>query len=286
MKKVLITGSDSFIGKYFLRNAPEFHVEEFDIQNCKIKEIDFSGCDVVFHVAAIVHQTKAISDETYFAVNRDLAFQVAKAAKLAGVTQFVFMSTVKVFGENTVDSQPWTESSECLPQDAYGKSKYAAEKLLNELESEDFVISIVRTPLVYGPGVKGNVAKMATLIKKSSVIPLGNIKNKRSMVYVGNLVAIIKRVIEKQHSGIVLASDNRIISTSEFIRLLMDGCDEKHYLMSFPAILKWGVKYLKPSLYQRIFGSLEIDSTRSFEKLEFKAPFSVAEGLKDVMKDV
>jgi len=106
---ITITGANSFIGSYFKQNSSQFAVNEVCVQKNKLSEIDFKNIVVVFHVAAIVHQDKSIPEETYFKVNSDLAFAVAKKAKQDGVKQFVFMSTVKVYGENSTAQNPWTE---------------------------------------------------------------------------------------------------------------------------------------------------------------------------------
>lgn len=284
MKRVLIIGVNSFIGKSFMRNSSMFNVLEYDIQNGAVEEIDFSGVDVVFHVAAIVHQYKSISDEMYCFVNRDLAFNVAKAAKAAGVKQFVFMSTVKVYGENTEIDKPWTEQSECHPVDAYGKSKLAAEHLLNTLQDDHFIISIIRAPLVYGSGAKANVKRVRYLVEKCPIIPLGGIKNKRAMVYVRNLVALIQCVIEKSQGGLFLANDGSTLSTTDFVKYLVAFSGRKCRLVCFSGALRFVVRFFFSKTYRRLFASLTIDSSSTFNKLDFTPPFSVEEGLKDVMK--
>ena len=284
MKRILIIGADSFIGRYFLNSPSSFQVEEYDILNNGIDNIDFSDVDVVFHVAAIVHQDKSISDQIYLSVNRDLAYAVALKAKAAGVHQFVFMSTVKVYGENSTVDQPWTEDSPCKPQDAYGKSKLAAEELIYTLSDNTFTVSIIRTPLVYGAGVKGNVRKIVSMLNYWPIVPLGGINNARSMVYLGNLIALVKCVIEKNYSGVILASDSERMSTSTFLSYLIQASGRKTILVRFPKIFQKAIWCVYPKLGQRLFGSLVVDSSKSYKALSFTPPFMPSQGVRDIFK--
>jgi UDP-glucose 4-epimerase len=283
---ILITGANSFIGRYFKNISPQFQVSEVDLLTIKPAEIDFTSTDVVFHVAAIVHQDKSIPESTYFAVNSDLAFEVANQAKKKGVKQFVFMSTVKVYGENSTEQNPWTEDSTCFPSDAYGKSKLDAEKRIIALADDNFIVTIIRTPVVYGAGVKGNIQKIAKLIKKYKIIPLKGIDNKRAMVYIGNLVALIQEAIYQQKGGILLAGDGQLLSTSEFVDFLIRSGNKKHLFIRFPKLLQALIKKVKPGFYNRLFGSMVIDNSRTFEILNFKPPFLPQKGLKEVMDSI
>ncbi len=281
-----ITGANSFIGLYFKQNSPAFEVNEVCLIKNKPSEINFSDIDVVFHVAAIVHQDKSINDSVYFKVNSDLAFDVAQKAKEDGVKQFVFMSTVKVYGENSTIENPWTEDSACYPSDAYGKSKLDAEKRFMALNDENFVVSIIRTPVVYGVGVKGNIQKIAKFVNDQKFIPFKGINNKRAMVYIGNLVALIQEVITQQKSGVFLAGDGQILSTSEFVQYLIKAAMGKKYFITIPVYIQSVVKALKPGFYNRLFGSMVIDNTKTFKALNFTPPFTPEQGLKEVMESV
>lgn len=286
MKNIMITGANSFIGSYFKSHSKGNEITEVCLLENKPEDISCVNKDVVFHVAAIVHQDKAIPEETYFKVNSDLAYEVAKKAKQDGVKQFIFMSTVKVYGENSTVEKPWTEYSECLPVDAYGKSKLEAEKRLMELNDKTFVVSIIRTPVVYGSGVKGNIQKIAKFVKKWKFIPFKGINNKRAMVYIGNLIALIHQVIEKQQFGIFLASDDKIISTSEFVKHLITSSGKKKYFITFPVLFQKLIKLLKPNLYNRLFDSMVIDNSKTFKELNYMPPYSIEFGLKDVVKSL
>ena len=283
---VLISGADSFIGSYFKQNPTHLFINEICLKKNRPSEIDFSNTDVVFHVAAIVHQDKNIHKDTYFKVNSDLAFEVAQKAKQDGVNHFVFMSTAKVYGENSSEEKPWTEDSECFPSDAYGRSKLEAEKRLMELNDDDFVISIIRTPVVYGAGVKGNIQKIAKFVKTQKFIPFKAIKNKRAMVYIGNLVALIQEVIKQRKPGVFLAGDGQILSTSQFVEYLINADGRRKYFVVFPLLLQKIIKVIKPNFYNRLFGSMVIDNSKTFETLNFTPPFTPEQGLKEVMKSV
>lgn len=280
---ILITGAGSFIGSFFKEKNPSDTICEVDLLSTDIDDIDFSGYDVVFHVAAIVHQDESLSDDIYFSVNRDLAVKVAEAAKRNNVKQFLFMSTVKVYGENSTVEEPWDEATICFPQDAYGKSKLEAESLLLELNSDDFVVSIVRTPVVYGKGVKGNIARMTNFVKRYYTIPFGGINNKRAMVYIGNLAAMLKCIMDKRCAGIFLANDAETVSTSLFVKTLILAMKKKRFVLVIPTFVQQILKVLIPKLYQRIFGSMVLDNSKTNEKLDFTPPYTMLEGMKEYL---
>ena len=278
MKKLLITGSSGFVGKYFIKKYKDnYEIKTFSFLKDDINSLDCSDVDVVFHLSALVHQMDGASCEEYERVNVSQTLQLAKKAKESGVKHFVFMSTVKVYGEET--NSKYTENTVCNPEDNYGKSKLKAELELQKLEDENFKVSIVRTPIVYGYGVKANIKNLVNLVKKVPVLPFGKIENKRSMVYIGNLCHLVDEVITQEKSGIFLASDNEAISTSRLIELLAKNLDKRIYLVKiifFESLLK----ILKPSFHKRLYGSLEVDNTITKEKLNLQNPYSVEEGIK------
>jgi UDP-glucose 4-epimerase len=221
------------------------------------------------------------SCEEYERVNVTQTLQLSKKAKENGVKQFVFMSTVKVYGEET-DSK-YSENSICNPEDEYGKSKLKAELELQKLEDEDFKVSIIRTPIVYGYGVKANIKSLVNLVNKISILPFGKIKNKRSMVYIGNLCHLVYEIITQEKAGIFLASDDEPFSTSKFIELMAKNLDKKVYLVKIP-FFESLLKILKPSFHKRLYGSLEVDNRVTKEKLNLKNPYSVEDGIKFMIK--
>ena len=278
MKKLLITGSNGFVGKYFINKYKgKYDIRTFSFLKDDINSLDCSDLDVVFYLSALVHQMDGASCEEYERVNVTQTLQLAKKAKKSGVKHFVFMSTVKVYGEET-DSK-YSENSICNPEDDYGKSKLKAELELQKLEDEDFKVSIIRTPIVYGYGVKANIKSLINLVNKVPLLPFGKIENKRSMVYIGNLCHLVYEIITQEKSGIFLASDDQPLSTSRLIELVAKNLDKKVYLVKIP-FFESLLKILKPSFHKRLYGSLEIDNSITKEKLNLKNPYSVEEGIR------
>lgn len=276
--KLLLTGSTGFVGTHFIdKYKDKYNIQKFSFLNDDFSTLDATGVDVVFHLSALVHQMGGASAEEYEKVNVTQTLELAEKAKESGVKQFVFMSTVKVYGEETDDV--YTENSECYPEDEYGKSKLKAEQELLKLESEDFVVSIVRTPIVYGYGVKANIKNLVSLVKKVPVLPFGAIENRRSMVYIGNLCHLVDVVIEQEKSGIFLASDDEPLSTTRLIEFVAKNLDKKIYLIKIP-FFDTLLKLLKPSFRKRLYCSLEVDNTLTKERLNLKNPYSVEDGIK------
>ncbi|MCT7560527.1 NAD-dependent epimerase/dehydratase family protein [Aliarcobacter butzleri] len=296
MKKLLITGSNGFVGNYFIKKYKgKYDIRTFSFLKDDINSLDCSHVDVVFHLSALVHQMDGASKEEYERVNVTQTLQLAKKAKESGVKHFVFMSTVKVYGEET--NSIYTENTVCNPEDDYGKSKLKAEQELQKLEDENFKISIIRTPIVYGYGVKANIKNLINLVNKVPVLPFGKIKNKRSMVYIGNLCHLVYEIIIQKKSGIFLACDDEPLSTSKLIELIAKNldlvkrsgcgtitfCDKKVYLIKIP-FFESLLELVKPSFHKRLYGSLEVDNTITKEKLNLKNPYSVEEGIKFMIK--
>ena len=276
--KLLITGSNGFVGNYFINQYKEkYEIKTFSFLKDDINSLDCSDVDVVFHLSALVHQMDGASKEEYEKVNVTQTLQLAKKAKECGVKQFVFMSTVKVYGEET--ESVYTEKSICNPEDEYGKSKLKAELELKKLEDEIFKVSIIRTPIVYGYGVKANIKSLVKLVNKMPILPFGNIQNKRSMVYIGNLCYLVDVVIEQQKAGVFLASDDEPLSTSRLIELIAKNLNKKVYLIKIPFFESF-LKLVKPSFHKRLYGSLEVDNSITKEKLNLKNPYSVEDGIR------
>ena len=276
--KLLITGSSGFIGNYFIHGyTDKYNIQTFSFLQNSINDLDLKSVSVIIHLSALVHQMGGASADEYEKVNVTQTLALAKKAKASGVGHFIFMSTVKVYGEETDDK--YTENSVCHPEDEYGKSKLKAEKELLKLEDENFKISIIRTPIVYGYGVKANIKNLINLVKKVPILPFGGIDNKRSMVYIGNLCHLVDVVIEQQKAGIFLASDDEPLSTSRLVELIAKNLGKKVYLIKIP-FFESLLKVAKPSFHKRLYGSLEVDNTLTKEKLGLKNPYSVEEGIK------
>lgn len=278
MKRMVLTGSNGFVGSYFVdKYSSKYEIQKFSFLHDDFYLLDLKGVNVVVHLSALVHQMGGISADEYEKVNVTQTLDLAKKAKSSGVKQFIFMSTVKVYGEETEGA--YTENSVCHPEDEYGKSKLKAEQELQKLEDESFKISIIRTPIVYGYGVKANIKSLVNLVKEVPVLPFGKINNIRSMVYVGNLCHLIDVVIQNTACGMFLASDDEPVSTTKLIELIAKNLDKKIYLINIP-FFEILLKLLKPSFHKRLYGSLGVDNTITKEKLDLKNPYSVENGIK------
>ncbi|UWY60844.1 NAD-dependent epimerase/dehydratase family protein [Aliarcobacter butzleri] len=294
--KLLITGSSGFVGNYFINKYKEkYDIRIFSFLKDDINTLDCNTIDIVFHLSALVHQMGGASANEYEKINVIQTIELAKKAKESGVKHFVFMSTVKVYGEET--NSKYTENTVCNPEDDYGKSKLKAEQELQKLEDENFKISIIRTPIVYGYGVKANIKNLINLVNKVPVLPFGKIKNKRSMVYIGNLCHLVDEIIIQKKSGIFLACDDEPLSTSKLIELIAKNldlvkrsgcgtitlCEKKMYLIKIP-FFESLLKILKPSFHKRLYGSLEVDNSITKQKLNLSNPYSVEEGIRLMIK--
>ncbi len=229
MKKVLITGANSYIGMSFDRYAGERYSADLDIETVDMidgswRQKDFSPYDTVFHVAGLAHADVGnVNEEVkkkYYAINTDLAIETAKKAKAEGVKQFVFMSSAIVYG----DSAPFgiekriTKDSQPEPANFYGDSKWQADKGIRELADWDFTVTILRPPMIYGKGSKGNYPVLAGMAKKLPVFP--DVENERSMLYIENLDEFLCQVIIRNRGGVFWPQNAEYTRTSEMVRLI------------------------------------------------------------------
>lgn len=280
MTKILITGANSFVGTNLRRFSQFKDIDEISLHENKPEDIDFNKYQVIVHVAAIVHQSKKISESEYFQVNCDLCLRTAESAKKAGITQFVFLSTLKVYGDLVNNSELRNENSRCIPDDAYGKSKYEAEIGLKNLEDPTFIVSIIRPPVVYGEGVIANMLSIVKIIELFPLLPLNCINNRRNFIYIENLVGFIDRIIEKKASGVFIVKDEGVLSTTELVYYLSKSLGRKVTLFKLPEIFgRIGVRIF-PSVFGRLFGSLEFDNAKTIKELNYTPPYSTEEGIK------
>ena len=275
--KILITGGSGFVGgAFFAANRDRFDIGRFSFRQ-GLDTLSMDGIDAVVHFAAVVHQMNGAPEGLYETVNVSKTVALAAKAKAAGVKQFVFMSSIKACGEES--EAPYTERTDCFPQDAYGKSKMEAERQLAELQDETFKIAIVRAPLVYGEGVKANMLSFIKLVDRLPVLPFGAIRNKRSMVYVGNLVYLIGEIIVQKQSGIFLAADGAPVSTTALAKSIANALGKKVRLVSVPLFARL-LKALKPALYQRLYADLYFDNAVTVCTLDLKNPHTFDDAVK------
>ena len=266
MKKILITGANSYVGTSFekwLAQWPDaYSVDTLDMIDGTWKEKSFQGYDAVFHVAGIVHiredKNDAAQKELYHRVNTQLAVETARKAKAEGVKQFIFTSTASVYGLTAPFGKEVmiTHNTLLNPEDSYGISKANAEKQLRELEDECFRLVIVRPPMIYGKGCKGNYNSMAKLAKKLPAFPW--VENQRSMLYIDNLSEFIRLVIEDEAAGTFCPQNAEYVNTSEMVNLIAHA-NGKNILMVKG--FGWALKLLRPvtAMVDKAFGSLCYD---------------------------
>ncbi|MFY9090194.1 NAD-dependent epimerase/dehydratase family protein [Arcobacter aquimarinus] len=283
MSKILITGSNGYLGSSFINQHKDKHeFEKFSLLNQKLEDINFDNIDIVLHCAALVHQKVEHSYEKYHDINVEYPVKLAKLAKQNGVKQFVFISTIAVYGE---EEEKLDENNICNPVTPYGRSKLETEKELLKFSDDSFIVSIIRPPMVYGKNAPGNIDSLVKLVKKSPIIPLGSIENRRSFISIQNLCYVINEVIIQQKAGIFLVSDDEPLSTSRLIELIAKNLDKKIYLIKVP-FFESLLKLVKPSFHKRLYGSLEIDNTITKERLNLKNPYSVEDGIRFMIKGI
>ncbi|HCI56300.1 MAG TPA: NAD-dependent epimerase/dehydratase family protein [Bacteroidales bacterium] len=286
MPRILIIGKSSFIGTNFKRfSSYKYYIDEISLIENKPEAIDFSKYDVVLHLAAIVHQSKRMPENQYFEINRDLCLKVAELAAKAGVKQFVFLSTLKVYGSS--DSKPILrdETDECKPADAYGKSKYEAEIGLRKLENKDFTVSVLRCPVVYGDGVKGNIKKLLRLIECCPILPFGKINNRRNFIYTENLVGFIDRIIELKASGTFVVKDEGALSTTELVYHLAKNFGKKIIMFKLPGIFLRIIDYFAPNYVESLFYSMNFNNEKTKEALGYTPEITSKEGIRRMIED-
>ena len=256
MKRILITGANSYIGtsfeNYMAQFGSDYQIDTVDMRGDSWREKDFSGYDSLIHVAGIVH-VKEKNDQLYYQVNRDLAVETAKKAKKDGVKQFIFFSSMSIYG---MDTGVITKETKPNPKNAYGKSKLAAEELLRELQADDFQICVLRPPIIYGPNSVGNYPRLAKLAKKTPIFP--KVNNQRSMLYIGNLSAFLKLMIDTTLSGTFHPQNKEYVNTSEMVKLIAKTNRKKLYLVpGFSGIIT--VFSSQVSTLRKVFGTLVYD---------------------------
>lgn len=303
-ERMLVTGATGFVGKALCRHmrlqgrtfvatvgrmkagASDYSVMSIDRQTDWVGMLD--GIDVVIHLAARVHVMReqlANPLDAYRETNVGGTLNLARQAAQAGVKRFIFISSIKVNGEQTPIGRSFTTSDIPNPQDLYGISKYEAEQGLLELaEKTDMEVVIIRPPLVYGPGVKGNFASMMKWMQAGWPLPLGAVNNRRSLVSLDNLISLIMTCIDHPAAAnqVFLASDGEDLSTSDLLRRLADAARVPSRLIPVPVgVLNTGLSLIgKEAIAQRLLGSLQVDIAKTQKLLGWIPPITVDEGLR------
>ncbi len=281
MKKILITGAGSYIGtsfeNYINTNFPDkYTVDTVDMIGDGWKEKDLSLYDAVFHVAGIAHSDNGkISPEKeklYYAVNTELTSATAEKAKSDGVRQFIFMSSAIVYGNSAPigKTKIITVDTPVSPANCYGDSKVQAEKRLKSLEDESFKVVILRPPMIYGKGSKGNYPLLAKLALKLPFFP--RVQNERSMLYIENLCEFVRLMVENEESGTFFPQNSEYSNTSELVEMIAAAHGKKIGLLGgFTWLLK--IMGCFTGLVNKAFGNLTYEKSIS----EYKENYRVAE---------
>lgn len=291
MKKILITGAGSYIGtsfeKYITENFPdEYTVDTVDMIGEEWKKFDFSNYDTVFHVAGIAHSdTGKISLEKkklYYSVNTELTAATAEKAKADGVKQFIFMSSAIVYGNSAPigKSKVITSDTPVSPANCYGDSKVQAEIRLRKLEDDNFKVVILRPPMIYGKGCKGNYRLLVKIANKIPIFPY--VKNERSMIYIENLCEFVRLMIKNKESGTFFPQNSEYSNTAELVKTIAAAHGKKIRLIGG---FTWALKLLSPftELVNKAFGNLVYDKALSEYKqdyriVEFENSVNITEG--------
>ncbi|RUO26256.1 UDP-glucose 4-epimerase [Aliidiomarina minuta] len=301
MTKVLVTGATGFIGaplsqalseRNFIVMRTARHARDevksmpLDTENWKPA---LEGVDVVVHCAALAH-VPAQSDDAFREKVRTLnvtaAQRLARQAKELGVKRFIFLSSVKAIGESTAANQVYTCESQCLPEDLYGESKREAEVALQqELSGSETDLVIIRPPLVYGPGVKGNFKSLMNIAKRNLPLPFKSVDNKRSLVALDNLVDLIVTCVKYPESlnDTFLVSDDHDVSTRELLDSLTKAYGNEPRLWPYPvSFMRVAARLLgKKAVADRLFGNLQLDISYTRRTLNWEPVVSFEQGIQD-----
>lgn len=250
-----------------------------------------TGIGCVVHAAARVHvmsETAADPLAEFRTVNVAGTLNLARQAAAAGVRRFVFISSIKVNGEQTDTRPPFAPGDTPAPEDPYGMSKHEAEVGLRELAAETGMeLVIIRPPLVYGPGVKGNFRSLLKLAGLPVPLPFGGICNRRSLVFLGNLVDFIVHAAQHPTAAnqTFLVSDGQDLSTTELLSLMRKALGRPGWLLPIPGQWLWGAARVvgKGGVGQRLCGSLELDTSLNESLLGWKPPYTVEQGLAETV---
>lgn len=292
-RKVLITGAGSYVGtaveSWLMRNPEQYQVDTLDMMDEAWKEKDFSGYDVVYHVAGIAHaDVGSVTEEQkkmYYRVNTDLAVETAEKAKMEGVKQFIFMSSMIIY--SGCKEKLIHEDTKPQPLNFYGDSKWQADQKIQALADETFKVVILRPPMIYGKGSKGNYPELAKLASRLPVFPI--VKNKRSMLHIDNLCQFVKLMIDEDESGVFFPQNAEYSNTSDMVQMIAEVKGHRIIMVpgTYPAVrLMRKVPGKIGQLAEKAFGDYVYDMSMSKYKKDYcvnslRKSIQLTEGTKD-----
>lgn len=284
MKKILITGANSYIGtsfeKWLGKWQEDYSVETVDMKDDTWKEKDFSAYDVVFHVAGLAHvSTDPKMEALYYKVNRDLTIETANKAKNDGVKQFIFMSSIIVYGDSSHINHKRVIDKNTVPNPSnfYGNSKLQAEEGIIPLMDDKFKIVVLRPPMIYGKGSKGNYPKLAKIAQKLPLFP--DVDNERSMLHIDNLCDFIRLVVKNEEKGMFFPQNKEYVKTSQLVKLVSEAHNKKIILTKIgnPILRIMGHKV---GIVNKVFGNLVYEKSMS----NYKENYTIMDLRESVIK--
>lgn len=306
MQKVLVTGATGFVGRslvpalrtagYDVLCAVSKEMNWLDANQIVIKRLEhvedwnpiLPGIDIIIHLAAKVHVMKGnVSLGEFCKVNTQATIRLAEQAAQQGVKRFIFLSSIKVNGEFTLEGNSFNEENTKKPNDPYAQSKFLAEESLLKInQNSKMDVVILRPSLIFGPGVKANFLKMMQLVNKGLPLPFGGIKNKRNFVFIDNLISAIIAVIEhpKAANQVYLVADNEAWSLPELLEFIAKKMNKKSLLFTVPGLLNLFKLLRLTALSTRLFGSLEVNNSKIKTQLNWNPPVSSAAGMIKTIK--
>ena len=274
MKRILITGANSYIGTsfetYMAQFGDEYTVDTVDMIGDSWKSMSFSGYDCVFHVAGIAHQKETLENaHLYYEVNRNLAVATAKKAKRDGVKQFILLSSMSVYG---LETGVITKDTVPHPKSHYGKSKLQADEKIVKLNCDTFKVAILRPPMVYGKGCKGNYQRLRTFALRSPIFP--NYPNKRSMVFIDNLCEFVKNTIDEHRHGLFFPQNAEYVNTSKMVKEIAEANGK---LIRLTKVFNPFIKFVPLRVVKKVFGNLVYDKSDLIEINNFWKSIIISE---------